>query len=70
MRKTIEERLKGKNTNETAWDNLCNFTDENEFTCQDFLAVICASLLKYNVSKFDTGLMLQGVKFKISIAKE
>ena len=70
MRKTIEERLKSKNINETAWDKLCNFMDENEFSCQDFLAVICASLLKYNESNFDTELMLQGVKFKINIHKD
>jgi hypothetical protein len=44
--------------------------DENEFSCQDFLAVICASLLKYEENEFETELMLQGVKFKISIEKD
>jgi hypothetical protein len=70
MRKTIEERLKSKNRSELSWENLYNFMDENEFSCLDFLAVICASLLKYKVNKFNTELMLQGVKFKISITKE
>lgn len=70
MRKPIEERLKSKNKNELSWENLYNFMDENEFTCQDFLAVICASLLKYEENEFETELMLQSVKFKISITKD
>lgn len=70
MRKPIEERLKDKNINDEAWENLYNFMDENEFSCQDFLAVICASLLKYKENNFDTEIMLQGVKFKINIIKE
>lgn len=70
MRKPIEERLKSKNKNELSWENLYNFMDENEFSCQDFLAVICASLLKYEENEFETELMLQGVKFKISITKD
>lgn len=70
MRKSIAERLKSKNKNETSWNNLYNFMDENEFSCQDFLAVICASLLKYQEKEFNTELMLQGVKFKINIVKD
>ena len=70
MRKPIEERLKNKNINDDAWQNLYNFMDKNEFSCQDFLAVICACLLKYKENNFNTEIMLQGVKFKINIIKE
>ena len=63
-------REKEKNKNEEAWDKLCNFMDENEFTCNDFLAVICSNLLKYEDKHFDTEIMLQGVRFKINIEKD
>ena len=55
------------------WDKLLNYMDENDFSCADFLACICASLLdslrlKWQV--FKTEIMLQGVKFKITIEPE
>jgi hypothetical protein len=63
-------REKEKNRNEESWDKLCNFMDENEFTCNDFLAVICANLLKYEDKHFDTEMMLEGVRFRINIEKD
>ena len=55
------------------WDKLCDFMDENDFSASDFMASFCANLkpllrLKWQV--FKTELMIQGVKFKITIEPE
>lgn len=55
------------------WDKLYDFMDENDFSASDFMACVCANLLpllrlKWQV--FKTELMIQGVKFKITIEPE
>lgn len=64
------EREKEKNTSDEAWENLYNFMDKNEFTCSDFMAVVCTKLLHYEDKHFDTEIMIKGVKFKINIDKD
>ena len=50
------------------WNKLFDFMDENEFTCADFLACVCSSLLRQPPEKeYKTKLMIQGIEFKISI---
>ena len=51
------------------WDKLLNFIDENEFTILDFLACICANLLRENGNKFETELVVGGEKFEVTIKK-
>lgn len=51
------------------WEDLLRFMDENEFSCGDFLACICSSLLKHPSQFFNTRLMIQGVEFTINIKK-
>lgn len=56
------------------WEKLYNFMDENDFSCADFLACICAHLteneLKLAWQIFTTTIMVAGVKFKITIEPE
>ena len=56
------------------WEKLYKFMDENDFSCADFLACVCAHLLE-NVlmhawQNFKTEIMIQGVKFTIKIEPE
>lgn len=56
------------------WDKLLDFMDKNNFSALDFMACVCANMSNYpNFSineKYQTELMLQGVKFKIKIEPE
>ena len=52
------------------WDKLYDFMDKENFTRLDFLACICASLLREPDNEFDTRLMIQGVEFNINIRKK
>jgi hypothetical protein len=61
--------LKTKQRDEKQWDKLYNFMDENDFSCQDFMSCVCATLLKYKEDKFNTTIMLGDVKFDIEINK-
>lgn len=53
------------------WEKLYTFMDENNFSCADFLACVCASLNGYpNEDKnYKTELMVGGTKFNIQIKK-
>ena len=71
MRKPIEQRInnyfdRGKGD----WDKLYDFMDKENFSRADFLACVCASLLREPDSEFDTRLMIQGVEFGINIRKK
>ncbi len=52
------------------WDKLYTFMDENDFRIVDFLACVCASLLRNidnKYSPFKTKLMVGGTIFNITI---
>lgn len=69
-----EEQIKAFEHGSGDWEKLYNFMDENDFSCADFLAVICAHLLENNLKAawrvFKTEIMAAGVKFKITIEPE
>ena len=70
MRKPIEQRVKdyferGKGD----WDKLYDFMDKESFTRLDFLACVCASLLREPENEFETELGVGGIKFEIKIRK-
>lgn len=52
------------------WEKLCNFMDEHNFSCADFLAVICAHLCSRPQKDFETELFVAGHEFKIRIEKK
>ena len=71
MRKPIEQRInnyfeRGKGD----WDKLYDFMDKENFSRADFLACVCASLLREPDNEFETRLMIQGVEFEINIRKK
>jgi len=51
------------------WEKLLNFMDENNFSCGDYLACICAHLSTQPEQIFSTQIMIQGEKFFIQIKK-
>lgn len=71
MRKPIEQRINNYfNRGHGDWDKLYDFMDKESFTRLDFLACVCASLLREPDSEFETSLMIQGVEFAINIRKK
>lgn len=58
---------KGKNAN---WDKLEKFMDENYFERGDFLACVCASLLREPFKNYETSLMVGGAEFEIKIERK
>ena len=70
----LDNEIKAFDRGSGDWEKLYNFMDENEFSCADFLACICASLLnndlKFKWQNFKTEIMIQGVKFNITIEPE
>lgn len=54
------------------WEKLYTFMDENDFSCADFLACVCANLNSYpNEDKYyKTKLMVGGKIWNIEIEKE
>ena len=69
-----EEQIKAFDKGTGDWEKLYNFMDENDFSCADFLACICANLTENNLKLawqiFTTTIMVAGVKFKITIEPE
>lgn len=51
------------------WEKLYEFMDNNDFSCADFLAVVCASLNKFPQTEFKSKLMVGGIEFNINIEK-
>lgn len=71
MRKSIEQRINNYfERGNGDWDKLYDFMDKENFSRADFLACICASLLREPENGFVTQLMVQGVKFNINIRKK
>ena len=71
MRKPIEQRVKDHfERGEGDWDKLYDFMDKENFSRADFLACVCASLLREPENEFVTELMIGGIKFKIDINKK
>ena len=74
--KEVKKKLKASKIFERGkgdWDKLYNFMDENDFSASDFMACVCAnllSLLRLKWQVFKTELMIEGVKFKITIEPE
>ena len=52
------------------FDDLGEFAEKHNFSCSDFLAVVCAKLAGYPQNTFETGLMVAGHEFKIRIEKK
>ncbi len=48
------------------WEKLYTFMDENEFSCGDFCACICANLLRNPDKDFYTRIMVGGQEFEIN----
>lgn len=71
MRKPIEQRINNYfSRGDGDWDKLYDFMDKESFTRLDFLACVCASLLREPDNEFDTRLMIQGVEFEINIRRK
>lgn len=54
---------------EKQWDKLLSFIERNDFTVQDFLACVCANLLRYTSTHYITKLSVGGTQFDITIRK-
>lgn len=63
-----KDRMRGTATKEE-WDTLFSFIKSNDFTVQDFLACVCANLLRYTSSYYVTRLSVGGTQFDITIRK-
>ena len=71
MRKPIEQRINNYfDRGNGDWDKLYDFMDKENFSRADFLACVCASLLREPDKEFETRLMIQGVEFEINIRKK
>ena len=79
MRKPIEQRInnyfeRGKGDWDKLYDfmdnKLYDFMDKESFTRLDFLACVCASLLRDPDNEFETELGIVGIKFGINIRKK
>lgn len=71
MRKPIEQRIKDHfERGEGDWDKLYDFMDKENFSRADFLACVCASLLREPEKEFETELGIGGIKFEININKK
>ena len=55
---------------EKQWDKLLSFIERNDFTVQDFLACVCANLLRYTSTNYITRLSVGGTQFDITIQKK
>lgn len=63
-------RLYGiKPETDKAWEKLFIFMDENDFSVQDFLACVCANLLRYADVNYTTMLKIGGQDFLVQIDK-
>ena len=51
------------------FDDLGEFAERHNFSCSDFLAVVCAKLAGYPQKDFETELFVAGHEFKIRIEK-
>lgn len=52
------------------FDKLGEYMDANDFSCVDFLAVVCAHLVNYPQHEFETELMVGGIVWNIKLTKE
>ncbi len=55
---------------EESWNKLYKLMDEENFYISDFLACICANLLKYKDREVKTEIAVQGQIFEISFKKK
>ena len=53
-----------------AFDRLGDFVEQNNLSCSDLLAVVCARIANYPQKEFETKLLVAGVKFEIKIEKK
>ena len=69
--KPIEQRINNYfNRGHGDWDKLYDFMDKESFSRADFLACVCASLLREPENEFETELGIGGIKFGINIRKK
>jgi len=59
-----------KRTPPETWEKLFKFMDKNAFYIDDFLACVCANLVREKRSMFKTKLMVAGAEFTIRIDKK
>lgn len=59
-----------KRTPPETWEKLFKFMEENAFYIDDFLACVCANLLREKRSLFKTKIMVGGCDFTIRIDKK
>lgn len=52
------------------FDELCDFMQENYFTIEDMLAIICANLCRNPEKEFETKMLVGGHEFEIKIVKK
>lgn len=64
-----KQKIRGPATREE-WDTLLSFIDKNDFTVQDFLACVCANLLRYTSTHYKTRIVVGNSLFDITITKE
>ncbi len=63
------QKMRGPATKEE-WDTLISFIQSNDFTVQDFLACVCANLLRYTSTLYQTRISVGGTNFDITINKK
>lgn len=64
-----KSRMRSPATKEQ-WDTLLSFIEQNDFSVQDFLACVCANLLRYTSTYYQTKLSVGGTQFDITIQKK
>ena len=69
MKSNRKQKMRGPATSED-WDKLLSFIDGNDFTVQDFLACVCANLLRYTSTLYQTRISVGGTRFDITINKK
>lgn len=51
------------------FDKLVDFMEENNFSCSDFLACVCANIAHLPQKEFNTKLMVAGYEWDITLKK-
>ena len=69
MKSNRKQKIRGSATKEQ-WDTLLSFIEQNDFSVQDFLACVCANLLRYTSTLYQTRISVGGTRFDITIQKK
>ena len=64
-----KQKMRGTATAEQ-WDTLLSFIENNDFSVQDFLACVCANLLRYTSTLYQTRISVGRTRFDITINKK